>query len=287
LEDAGCQMEYFDVVGKGLWGYLKNISGLRRRVREFNPSVLHAHFVFSGILSSLALTGKPVITSLMGSDINDSGSFFLWLIRLFARFIWKGTIVKTNRLFSKLNYSKARVIPNGVNMELFKPLDKGHSLEQLGWQGKDYHIVFGSNPARTEKNYELFLDALNQISEEFDNVQVHHLHGLNRREVSLYYNAADVLVLTSVREGSPNAIKEAMACNCPIIATDVGDIREVVNNTTGCFVTGFSPLEIADGLRQALTNRKRTDGRENIAWLDSKIISQKIVGIYKELSGSL
>lgn len=284
MADAGCQVEYFDVVGKGLWGYLKNISGLRRRVREFNPSVLHAHFVFSGILSSLALTGKPVITSLMGSDINDSGSFFLWLIRLFARFIWKGTIVKTNRLFSKLNYSKARVIPNGVNMELYKPLDKEHSLEQLGWQGNDYHIVFGANPARTEKNYELFLDALNQISEEFDNVQVHHLHGLNRREVSLYYNAADVLVLTSKSEGSPNAIKEAMACNCPIIATDVGDIREVVDNTAGCFVTGFSPLEIADGLRQALTNRKRTDGRENIAWLDSKIISQKIVGIYKEVS---
>jgi teichuronic acid biosynthesis glycosyltransferase TuaC len=89
--------------------------------------------------------------------------------------------------------------------------------------------------------------------------------------------------LTSLHEGSPNIIKEAMACNCPIVSTDVGDVRDVVSGTEGCYVTTYDPEDIAEKLKSALQFNKRTAGREKIQHLDSNIIAHKIISIYKTI----
>jgi glycosyltransferase involved in cell wall biosynthesis len=93
-------------------------------------------------------------------------------------------------------------------------------------------------------------------------------------------NAADALILTSLNEGSPNVIKEAMACNCPIVSTDVGDVRDIIGNTQGCFVTNFDYTEIADKIYEA-TNYGTTNGSNMIKNLTSKTIAGKIIDIYK------
>jgi glycosyltransferase involved in cell wall biosynthesis len=98
-----------------------------------------------------------------------------------------------------------------------------------------------------------------------------------------YLNAADVFVLASRLEGSPNVVKEAMACNCPIVATDVGDVREVIKDTQGCFVTSFDPPETAEELKQALDFGKRTTGRQAVEHLNETVIAEKIVTLYQSL----
>jgi len=102
-----------------------------------------------------------------------------------------------------------------------------------------------------------------------------------QEEVNLFYNAADVLLLTSFHEGSPNVIKEAMACNCPIVSTDVGDVRDIIENTEGCYITTFQPEDIADKIKRALEYGQRTKGRENIKHLDINTVAQRIIKVYK------
>ena len=104
-------------------------------------------------------------------------------------------------------------------------------------------------------------------------------------QVVYYYNAADVTLLTSLHEGSPNVIKEAMACNCPIVSTDVGDVKDVIADTDGCYITTYDPKDVVEKIKMALEFGKRTKGRERIvqAGLDSKTIANKIINIYHQV----
>ncbi|MDZ7721981.1 MAG: glycosyltransferase [candidate division KSB1 bacterium] len=123
------------------------------------------------------------------------------------------------------------------------------------------------------------------VNERLEFKVIHHIQHV---EVLDYLNAADVLLLTSRWEGSPNIIKEAMACNCPIVATDVGDIREVFGETEGCYLTSFDPQDVADKLKTALTFAEqygRTKGRQRIfaIGLDSTTVARKLISIYEKV----
>jgi glycosyltransferase involved in cell wall biosynthesis len=107
---------------------------------------------------------------------------------------------------------------------------------------------------------------------------------LSHEQLNYHYNAADLLLLTSVSEGSPNVIKEALACNCPIVATDVGDIREVIAGAEQCHVTGFDAGEIAAKMKQVLREGKRSNGREKVLRLDSRIIADQLVRLYERVA---
>ena len=98
--------------------------------------------------------------------------------------------------------------------------------------------------------------------------------------MSLYYSAADLLLVTSSLEGSPNVVKEAMACNCPIVSTDIADIKEVIGKTKGCYLKNFDPENISDKIKMVLKDRKRTSGREDIRWLSSDSIAKRVINLY-------
>ena len=107
---------------------------------------------------------------------------------------------------------------------------------------------------------------------------------MSRVQVLEAMHTIDILCMTSTIEGSPQIIKEAMACNCPIVATDVGDISEVISGTDGCFITSFKPEEVVEKINFALEFNKRTNGREKIMHFDNKNIAEKVFDIYKMVS---
>jgi glycosyltransferase involved in cell wall biosynthesis len=109
------------------------------------------------------------------------------------------------------------------------------------------------------------------------------VYEINHDLIPYYLNAADVLILTSLWEGSPNVIKEAMACNLPIVSTNVGDVKEVICNTEGCYITTFDAEDVAKKLEKAVQFGQRTNGRIKIAHLDDQVIARKIIGLYKEV----
>lgn len=283
LKKRGVEIIYFEIIGKGPLGYLKNIGKLRKCIKRNNPDILHAHYSFSGILSVLTFSGIPTGVSLMGSDVLSTGKYHKKLLKIFIS-LWSFTIVKSKEIYSALSLKKdIYIIPNGIDFNLFYPVKSETARNYLGWDQKRIHILFASDPERKEKNYSLAKSALNELNIAGLNFDLHFLRNIPLDKMVYYYNAADLLLLTSFYEGSPNVIKEAMACNCPIVATNVGDIREVIGETEGCYIASFDPLDVADKLNQALDYGKRTNGRENIRHLDNQIISQKIIDLYKKV----
>lgn len=282
LRKLGLEVDFFDMEGRGIKGYLSNIPRIRKRARREKPDLLHAHYSLSGIVAALACTGIPCGVSLMGSDVNASGAFARALLKFFAAFSWKFVIVKSDGMYRKLGIRKAAVLPNGVDRELFRPINTGLARTRLNWDLEKKHILFASDPAREEKNFTLAEAALQILEKESPPFEVHFLQGILFEEVVFHYNAADVLLLTSRHEGSPNVIKEAMACNCPVVATAVGDVTEVLEGTAQTRVTGFSAPQIAEALKTILATNARSDGRRRIDRYDSRQIAEQLAEIYRK-----
>lgn len=279
LKRNGIDLDYFTIVGKGTKGYLKNILRLRKFLGSKNYDLIHAHYSLSSIVASLSCK-LPMVVSLMGSDTHMS---FFWksIIKVFYRFRWKLTIVKSGRMKKNISLDNAVVIPNGVDFELFKPIEKNIAKMKVGFNDKRRHIIFVANPERPEKNYPLAKKAIELINN--DSVELNAVSNVDQNIIPYYMNATDILLLTSLWEGSPNVIKEAMACNCPIVSTDVGDLKEVLGNTEGCYITSYDPKDVADKIKKALDFGQKTDGREKIKHLDEKIIAEKIIQLYTEI----
>lgn len=286
LARAGVDIIYYLIKGKGIKGYFKSIIPLRRYLKNNSFDAIHAHYSLSAFVASLA-GAKHLIVSLMGSDVKSS-KCYKFLIRFFASFFsWKSIIVKSQDMYDDLGIIKAVIIPNGVDTERFKPMDKEGCQKKLSWDISKKHILFTSNPDRIEKNYKLALDSVNLIKNY--EVELHYMKGVPNEETPIWYNAADVVLLTSLWEGSPNAIKEATVCNRPIVSTDVGDVRWNIGDTRGCYICSYEPQDCAVKIKQALMfseNEKATNGRKHIdeLGLDNKMVAKKIIEIYKNIS---
>ena len=278
LMSEGVELEWYLLKGKGIKGYLKNVKPLRKFLKEHKYDAIHAHYSLSAFVASLA-GAKPLVVSLMGSDVKAAG-WYKFIIRLFAAFGgWKSIIVKSNDMYHSLGIKRAIIIPNGVNMERFQPMSKSDCHTRLGWDASKKHILFPANASRPEKDYALAQAAVAQIP----NAELHAFENTPNEETPYWYNAADVVLMTSKWEGSPNAIKEAMACSRPIVATNVGDIAERTSGVEGCFVAqSREPQELASLIEKA-SEFTETKGREYIVadQLDCHVINSKIIEIYK------
>ena len=282
LQNAGVTVDYFNIIGKGVLGYLGSIQPLKAKITTYKPDIVHAHYSLSGFVTALTFSGRPIVVSLMGSDLISSSEVQRIILRLFIRYAWREVIVKSKDMKIRLSSSKVHVIPNGVNMERYLFIDKKEAMKKLNWNPRKKHILFSSDPKRPEKNFDLAEKAI-RLLPNIDLIEIHFLMNLSQEEMPWLYNAADCFLLTSFYEGSPNVIKEALSCNCPIVATDVGDIAEHLQGIRGTFVTGFEELEVSKRIQDILFSNQRTDGRQMIGYLDSKKVAQRIISIYESI----
>ena len=96
-------------------------------------------------------------------------------------------------------------------------------------------------------------------------------------------SAADALVLTSMHEGSPNVVKEALACNLPVVAVDVGDVRHRIGAVAGCVLCADDrPETVAAGLVAVLQRGRHIAGRETVLDLDERITAEKTIAVYRQ-----
>ena len=280
LKKEGAEMILFPVVGHGMSGYRKNLSALRGLIKSEKPDIVHAHYSACGYLASLAAFGlkTKVVVSLLGSFPKKNRRYKL--IRYCIRHIWDATIVKSERTRSQLDLDLP-VIPNGVNLDRFVIQPQEEARRKVGFDEGRKYVIFVSNPARGEKNYSLAQEAVKLLDDS--NVELVPVYDRTHDEVVEYMCAADALVMTSFSEGSPNVIKEAMACNCPIVVTDVGDVRWVTEGVEGTYVADtYQPEEIASLLNEAIKFGKRTTGRERILrlGLSTEAVARRILAVY-------
>ena len=283
LSNIGINISFYKIEGKGIFSYLKNRSKLKKELTQNNYDLIHAHYSFSGVLAGISTRKTPIITSLMGSDVKVS-LFWKWIILFANSFLWKKTIVKAERMLQDIKLKNVNVIPNGVNFNIFKPIDSRIAKSKVKFSDRKKYVIFVSDPERKEKNFELAIKAIDCLQKK-SNVELYVVfneNGLSAEDICNFMNAADALLMTSNYEGSPNVVKEAMACNCPIVSTDVGDVNTIIETTNGCFITDNNPENIAQKLEKAI-NFGRTNGRKNIGHLNSIKIAHQISSVYKQV----
>lgn len=271
----GLDLDFFFIVGKGAIGYLKNIRKLRHKINEFKPNIVHAHYGLSGLLCILQRK-VPLVVTYHGSDINNS------INRIFSRIVIQfahQNIFVSEKLLQISKSKTGIVIPCGLERTIFYPRDKNESREKLGLDKNKKYILFSSHFKDLDKNYSLAKKALKYRHLKAELIE---LKDFSREEVALLLNAVDAALLTSLKEGSPQFIKEAMACDCPIVSTDVGDIRQNIGCVTGCYITSFSAKEINEKISLALTS-ERTNGHLFVEKFDNNCIADEILKVYTKL----
>jgi len=295
LSGIGVHIDYFTVQGKGLSGYLKNAKRLRKYVRSHPVDIIHAHYTLSGWVAVLSFSGKPIVLSLMGSDaygdyigpgkIRFSSRYLIlltYLIQPFIRkFICKSEFIKS----FVFNKRKAHIIPNGILPEQV-PETIPDVRKHLGLDETKKYVLFLGNTDDKRKNFEAVSRAMLLLNDS--NAELLSPHPVPHPKVIEYMHAVDVLVVPSFMEGSPNVVKEAMACNCQVVATDVGDVRWLFGNEAGYYLTGFNPADIAENISKALDFSKksgRTEGRKRIETLGlyTETVAMRIRELYLKL----
>ena len=293
LKAEGLDMVLFPVKGKGWKGYLKAVFALRKVVKREKPDIIHAHYSTCGFVASLAticMSHKPkILVSILGSFPTRNAKWRR--VRWAIQHLWDGALTKSERTRAQLGLNLP-VIPNGVNLEVFRVELRTESREKVDFEADRRYIIWCSNPERVEKNWPLAEAAVKQLQITNYKLQISLVPVFNKtpQEVCTYMNAADCLLLTSDSEGSPNVIKEAMACNCPIVTTDVGDVRERLANLDGCYVvqsqeSRAKSQEVAEALEKALEFGERTEGRKRIIEdrLEIKQIAKRIIEWYESI----
>lgn len=284
LKKVGVELEYFVVAGRGWKSYIKSIKPLRKRIQEGGYDVIHAHYSWTAYLTSLATIGMnvPMVVSLMGNDILDH-----WWYPVLARMVakckpWKAVIVKSQEMKNRVGMPYANVIPNGVNMEKFHELPQTECQKKLGWDSLKKHVLFPARVEDTRKNWPLANAAVQMQNSD---IELHPFKNTPNDETPIWYNAADAVVLPSFYEGSANALKEAMACNRPVVTTDMGDCRERIEGCEGCYVANtYEVPEFAELLGKALQYEK-SGGRERLLkdGIADYQIAERLITIYNNI----
>lgn len=175
------------------------------------------------------------------------------------------------------------IIPSGTDLNRFRPIDRAEACRAVGWDDDRTHVVFPYPKSRTKKRYPVAKEVIEKADARTDRpVDLQVVHGVPHEEMYLYYNAADALLLPSLREGSPNTVKEAMACNLPVVSTDVGDVRERLEPVSNSYVCG-SDAELVDALVSVLESGERSDGREYVEEVSLEHMGERIIEIYESL----
>ena len=281
LKKQGCTIEFYGLQGKGLLGYLRNLPLLKKKIKAFCPDVIHAHYGLSGLFANLQ-RHVPVVATYHGSDINDKKvlPFSKIAMRLSA---WNVFVSRKTLEIAKPK-KKYILLPCGIDLSALQLTDRAESRRKMGLQDDRKYILFAGAFDIPVKNAPLAKDTVACLQE--NQTELLELKGYTREEVILLMCAADAFLMTSLTEGSPQVIKEAMACGCPIVSVDVGDVKERVEGLEGCFVSDSrDPNDLANLIGKAFAFGRKTDGRKKIVAdrLDNRLVAKQLFEIYERV----
>lgn len=253
--------------------------------------VVHGHYGTWCLVARMQWM-TPVVASFLGTDVlgimkadgsySNRGALFIRISRWLCRRV-DAVIVKSEGMKKTLSQGNIFVIPNGVDFELFRPIPRAEARATLGWDQDGYYVLFGNDPKIPRKNFPLAQAAIERLRARGVPAELVVANGLPQTKVVQHINACNALLLPSIDEGSPNIVKETMACNVPVVATDVGDVSEVIGHTKGCSLCPYDPDALATALEQALRYTEPTTGRADIMHLDRSVVAKQVIAVYEQV----
>lgn len=296
-QECGASVEVIFVNGRrNTWAYLAGaFRMLLLNVRPRRYDLIHAHTGHCATLARLQFR-YPVLVSYVGYDVygklRADGSITLKsrvervVFRQLARIV-AATITKSSAMEALLPASaqaKNVVLPNGVDRREFTEVPREQARAVLGWGPDEVVVLFAGRTDVARKRVDVAREACLIAAREIDGVRLRILEGHEHGVVPLWMSAADVLVLPSLAEGSPNVVKEALACNLPVVAGDVGDVAQVIGDAVRCRVLdrAAGPAEFGAALVEVLRGAPaRSNGRALTAHLGADVIARRLLELYE------
>jgi glycosyltransferase involved in cell wall biosynthesis len=292
IRSLGVDVQVLEVRGVKRLKYLQRLPDLRSLAASVD--LVHAHFGYCGWLARSQRT-TPVVVSFMGDDLlgtpdvtGRTSAFSRCVVqadRWLARVV-DAVIVKSAAMARIVAPVKAHVIPNGVDLNTFRPIDKRAAKAQLGLAEHTRYVLFPGWPEEPRKAFPLAQAVVNETARLIgEPLELLPLRRVESDKVPLYMNACDVMVLTSYLEGSPNVVKEAMACNLPMVSVPVGDVSELLAGVDGCAVRPRDVGELSTALVTVLRRAAPTNGRTAVEKkkLDLMSVALKVVDVYGDV----
>jgi len=271
---------------------VRAIGLLKNEINSFRPDIVHAQFGTVNGIVCVCAGANPLIVTFRGGDLNPTRevsrirSLAGRLISQIAALPATAIICVTARLRAKLWWRKnrSRVIPNGIDLSMFSPMLKDEARAALGWQRAGRVVLFNAGRNARAKRLDLALAAIERARLRVTGLRFEILRGETAPEMMpLYLNAADCLLVTSDWEGSPNIVKEALACNLPVVAVDVGDVPERLAGVNPSRIVERCPEALGRCVAEVLQESRRSNGRDKIAHLSDKAVAQQILEVYRQV----
>ncbi|MBX3437572.1 MAG: glycosyltransferase [Planctomycetaceae bacterium] len=296
LRAEGVDVELLVLRGRNRkWMYIDGLKQMRNRLRKGGIDVVHAHFSYVGVIARMQRMAPVVVTyhgdDLLGCVADQTGrhsQFSRFMVRVGQRLgrCVDAAIVQTAEMAAKLDHaSHVHIVPHEVDFDTFRVVDRLEARQELGLDPDKPLVLFAANPQTQVKRFPLAQEAVARVQRDWPEVELLVIYREPQARLALYMNACDALIFPSFQEGSPNVVKQAMACNLPIVATDVGDVREVIESTEGCAVCRPDADEMARELQAILARRQRTRGLDAVQRFDRAAVVEQLLGVYRNAIG--
>lgn len=291
LQAAGVDVDVFHFQAqKNVARYVKAWLAVRRKLRSSGYDLIHAQFGQSGLM---ALPKRlPYVVTLRGSDIlgtvsdrsgkyTAAGKINQRISRMVAARADAVILVSEHMRANLPGLESCNIIPSGIDFDLFRIVPSYEARRQLGLPLDERLVLFVGNPKQARKRYPLAKAAVDVLNRRLP-VQLVVGWGVPHNDIPVYMAACDALIFTSMQEGSPNVVKEALACDLPVVSVDVGDVEQRIGGVEGCeLCRNESPEAIAAALERVLLRGKRAEGRKSVEHLSETSITEQVIAVYK------
>ncbi|MCB2218690.1 MAG: glycosyltransferase [Desulfobulbaceae bacterium] len=282
--------------------FIRNYRSLKGKVANYD--IVHAQYGSGcGFLTS-KLPGKIKFLTIRGSDWYgaECGSLKLRSHSFLAKKLTRHSLKHYHQInvmsertlldvrdYSECSSNKLVCLPDGIDLSIFFPMSKLKAREQLGFSGDHSRWVLFSTVSINNpiKRFKLAQKAVDYTKKYFPNLKLQIMTQIDRKNVPLFINASDVILLTSTHEGWPNIIKEGLACNIPFVSTDVSDLHLIAKKENNCYVVEDDPLALADALKKVLSNEEENNLRYHVEKMDIKNVAHFLIDQYKKHVSSI
>jgi teichuronic acid biosynthesis glycosyltransferase TuaC len=290
LKQAGVDVDVLVLQGRSRkLIYPRGVLQLRRWMAR-PVDIVHAHYGYVGFVARTQWK-VPVVVTYHGDDvlgtIDPDGRTTIpsrltsGLCRKLGPFV-DAVVVQSEQMARRFTHANVHIIPHEVDLETFQPSDKKHARQVLGLCCDAKYVLFAANPATAVKRFPLAQAAVERLRATDPAVELIVVHKEPQTRLALYMSAVDALVFPSWQEGSPNIVKQAMACNLPIVATDVGDVRQIIDGASFCYIAQPAADDFAAKLQPLLDSPARSNGRERVQHLAGPLVAQRVIRVYEE-----